>query len=250
MKVAALAGLYAALALALPQSDAASGHLDKRADFPLPPSQGTVTYPSPHPVKGVFDGELKTYGRRLSCEAQPDVGPSDAVFVLEDGATLKNAIIGHDQVYGVYCKGSCTIENVWWKNVCENALTLQGDGNILVTGGGATSAPDKVIEHVGLGTVTIDGFTAVDFGQLYRSCSNCKKTGTRNVVVKNVKAYDGRLLTGINPNRGDVSTITGTCASSVKDICTEYEGTTPGNEAKKLRSGPSESCKYSSVGSC
>ncbi|KAM5350840.1 hypothetical protein ACJ41O_007345 [Fusarium nematophilum] len=234
----------------MPQGDAILNTLERRVDFPLPASKGSVTYPSPHPVKGVFDGEMKTYGRRLSCEAQVDISPTDAVFVLEDGATLKNAIIGHDQVYGVYCRGSCTIENVWWKNVCENALTLQGDGNTLIKGGGATSAPDKVIEHIGLGTITIDGFVVTDFGQLYRSCSNCKKTGPRNVIVKNVKAYDGKLLTGINPNRGDTSTIANTCATSVKDICTEYEGTTYGNEARKLRSGPSDVCKYSSIITC
>jgi hypothetical protein len=74
--------------------------------------------------------------------------------------------------------------------------------------------------------------------------------GTRNVVIKNVKAYNGKVLTGINSNKGDVSTITGTCASSVKEICVEYEGTVPGKEPKKIGSGPSGHCKYSSVKSC
>lgn len=84
---------------------------------------------------------------------------------------------------------------------------------------GATGADDKVIQHNGLGTVTIDGFTVVDFGKLYRSCGNCKKMGERNVVVKNVKAYDGKTLVGINSNYGDTAKISGTCATSVKKIC-------------------------------
>ena len=47
------------------------------------------------------------------------VGAKDAVFLLANGATLKNAIIGKDQIEGVHCLGACTIENVWWVDVCE-----------------------------------------------------------------------------------------------------------------------------------
>ncbi|KAI5863671.1 polysaccharide lyase family 3 protein [Durotheca rogersii] len=227
--------------------------LGKRATFPIPASKGSVTYTKPETIKAgkVFDGGLKTYGRGVKCTGQAEGGESDAVFLLEEGATLKNAIIGADQIEGVHCKGSCTIQNVWWKAVCEDALSIKGDGNASVKGGGATGADDKVIQHNGLGTVTIDGFTAVDFGKLYRSCGNCKKMGQRNVVVKNVKAYNGKTLVGINSNKGDIATIDSkTCASSVKEICVEYEGTTPGNEPKKLRSGPSSNCKYSSLKAC
>ncbi|KAH7267923.1 hypothetical protein FSOLCH5_008524 [Fusarium solani] len=248
-----IAGLFASAAIATPQGNITPntmGALEKRASFPIPASKGSVTYKSPQTIKGTFDGGFKTYGRGVKCTGQKEGGDKDAVFILENGATLKNVIIGTDQIEGVHCKGSCTIENVWWKKVCEDALTLKGDGNALVKGGGATGASDKVIQHNGLGTVTIDGFTVVDFGKLYRSCGNCKKMGTRNVVVKNVKAYNGKLLTGINSNKGDKSTITGTCATSVKKICTEYEGTVPGKEPKELRSGVSAACKYTSVNSC
>lgn len=78
-----------------------------------------MTYSSPKTISGTFDGGLKTYGRGVKCTGQKEGGEKDAVFVLEDGATLKNAIIGADQIEGVYCKGSCTIQNVWWTDVCE-----------------------------------------------------------------------------------------------------------------------------------
>ncbi|KAM5342162.1 hypothetical protein ACJ41O_015193 [Fusarium nematophilum] len=250
---AALVGLLASFTVAVPQGDVTPntfGALERRANFPIPSSKGSVTYKSAQVIKGTFDGGMKTYGRGVKCTGQKEGGDADAVFILENGATLKNVIIGVDQIEGVHCNGACTIENVWWKEVCEDALSLKGDGNALVKGGGAQGADDKIIQHNGLGTVTIDGFTAVDFGKLYRSCGNCKKMGTRNVVVKNVKAYNGKVLTGINSNKGDVSTITGTCASSVKEICVEFEGTKPGKEPKKIGSGPSKSCKYTSVKSC
>lgn len=101
-----------------------------------------------------------------------------------------------------------------------DALTIEGNGNAQVTGGGAKGAEDKVVQHNGRGTVTIDGFTVVDFGKLYRSCGNCQNNGgPRKVIIKNVKAYNGKVLAGINANFGDTATITGTCATSVKTIC-------------------------------
>ena len=92
---------------------------EKRASLPVPSSKGSVTYKSVQKVSGVFDGGMKTYGRGVSCTGQVEGGDSDAVFQLEDGATLQNAIIGKDQIEGVHCKGSCTIKNVWWVEVCE-----------------------------------------------------------------------------------------------------------------------------------
>ncbi|RYP44548.1 hypothetical protein DL768_008997 [Monosporascus sp. mg162] len=254
MKFTAVIALFSASAvMATPAVDVTPntvGALGKRAPFPIPSSKGSVTFKKPESIKGVFDGGMKTYGRGVKCTGQDEGGDADAVFILEDGATLKNAIIGSDQIEGVHCKGACTIENVWWKSVCEDALSLKGNGNVLVKGGGATGADDKVIQHNGKGTVTIDGFHVVDFGKLYRACGNCKSMPRRDVVVKNVKAYNGKTLVGINSNKGDVATISGTCTSSVKKTCVEYEGTVPGKEPKELRSGPSGHCKYSPINSC
>jgi hypothetical protein len=155
------------------------GPLRTRASssFPIPASKGSVTYKTAKAISGTFDGGYKTYGRGVKCGGQAEGGNADAVFLLADGATLKNAIIGKDQNEGVHCLGACTIENVWWDAVCEDALTFKGNGNGKVIGGGARGATDKVIQHNGVGSITIDGFTVTDFGKLYRSCGNCKQNG-------------------------------------------------------------------------
>lgn len=172
--------------------------MQKRASIPIPASKGTVKLSKPQTVSGTFDGGLKTYGRGVSCTGQAEGGDSDAVFIIENGGTLKNAIIGKDQIEGVHCKGSCTIENVWWVDVCEDALSLKGDGNALVKGGGAQSASDKVVQHNGKGTVTIDGFQVSDFGKLYRACGNCKNSVSRSVVIKNVKVSNNHAKSCAN----------------------------------------------------
>lgn len=71
-------------------------------------------------------------------------GDDDAVFILSSGATLKNVIIGSAQTEGVHCLGPCTIQNVWWEDVCEDALSIkQTSGTSYVIGGGARHASDK-----------------------------------------------------------------------------------------------------------
>ncbi|KAB2581357.1 Pectate lyase catalytic [Lasiodiplodia theobromae] len=239
--------LLAATGMAAP-----SNSIHKRADFPIPSSKGSVSYDEAKSISGTFDGGLKTYDRGVSCTGQKEGGNKDAVFLLEDGATLKNVIIGKNQIEGIHCLGSCNLENVWWEAVCEDALTFKGDGDATVTGGGATGADDKVLQHNGKGSITVDGFTVVDFGKLYRSCGNCKQNGdARKITLTNVKAYSGKSLVGINSNYGDVATITDTCATSVKDICVEYEGTNDNDkEPEKISSGPSDACVYSDLPSC
>ncbi|PNS17044.1 hypothetical protein CAC42_5008 [Sphaceloma murrayae] len=247
MQIISTLALFGTLALASPSQPIA-----RDVAFSIPASKGTVNYSAPQKVSGVFDGGMKTYGRAgVKCDGQSEGGQADTVFLLSSGATLQNAIIGANQKEGVYCLGSCTIKNVWWTDVCEDALSIKGDGNALVQGGGARGADDKVIQHNGFGTVTIDGFKVVDFGKLYRSCGNCKNNGkARSVVVKNVQASSGKTLVGINSNYGDKATITGTCATGVKKICSQFTGNNSGKEPKEVSSGPGGACGSFTVKSC
>lgn len=135
---ASIAAAILALAASTAASPAAQSpknffNLIKRATLPIPTSKGTVTYDAPEEISGTFDGGMKTYGRGVDCTGQAEGGDSDAVFILADGATLKNAIIGADQIEGVHCSGSCTIENVWWIAVCEGkSYRLPGNVSALI----------------------------------------------------------------------------------------------------------------------
>jgi hypothetical protein len=86
------------------------------------------------------------------------------VFILEDGATLKNLqISGAD---GVHVYGDATVQDVWWKDVGEDALTKKAAGDVRVIGGGANDAHDKVFIATAGGSLSIEGFTANNFGRL------------------------------------------------------------------------------------
>ncbi|RLN53923.1 hypothetical protein BBJ29_007809 [Phytophthora kernoviae] len=190
-------------------------------DGSWPISQGNFSFAEAYVIKSgeVFDGKMKTYDRsNIMCQGQEESGKSTAVFLLEPGATLKNAIIGTNQMEGVHCDESdCRIENVWWEDVCEDALSIKG-GNAssvsTVIGGGARYAKDKVIQHNGYGTIVVDGFFAQDFGKLYRSCGNCKSNprqrflNVSNILVDLEIIHSGRegpnmSIVMMNGNFGD-----------------------------------------------
>ena len=60
-----------------------------------------------------FDGKMIQWDRKPStCNQQTEGGDKDAVFILEDGATLSNVIVGPNNGEGIHCKGKCTLNNV------------------------------------------------------------------------------------------------------------------------------------------
>ncbi|WP_249667369.1 pectate lyase [Cellulomonas fengjieae] len=201
-------------------------------------------------VSGTRDGgNVRYYG--ISSGDQDESQPP--IFQLSDGAVLKNVIIGTGAGDGVHCTGTCTLENVWWEDVGEDAATLKGSSTsqvMTVNGGGARSASDKVFQHNGPGTFVIKNFQVSDFGKLYRSCGNCSKQYARTVVIQNVQiTAPGKSLVGINSNYGDRATLSGVTilndSSKKIVICEEYKGVTSG-EPSKIGSGPSSACGYSS----
>ncbi|KAH8826096.1 pectate lyase C [Flagelloscypha sp. PMI_526] len=183
-----------------------------------------------------------------ACNGQAEGGDSDAVFLLQEGATLSRVVIGADQSEGIHCLGSCTLDHVWFEDVCEDAITIkQSSGTSRINYGGAKNADDKIVQHNGGGTVIINSFYAQDFGKVYRSCGNCGTQYKRTVNLNDVWAVDGSYLVGINKNYGDVAKIRTTKVDNVDHICTEYTGNSSGDEPTSLGDFVNDSyCQYTS----
>lgn len=71
----------------------------------LPASSGTSVLDAVQTIAAgeSFDGGMVMFDRGTSCTGQEEGGDSDAVFELEDGASLSNVIIGPNQIEGVHC---------------------------------------------------------------------------------------------------------------------------------------------------
>jgi len=119
--------------------------------FPKPSGTSLIAAVQTIAAGKSFDGGMKQWDRSVStCNEQAEGGDADAVFLLQDGATLSNAIIGPNNGEGVHCLGTCTLNNIWWVDVCEDAATFkQSSGTSYVNGGGAKGASDKVLQHNG-----------------------------------------------------------------------------------------------------
>lgn len=119
--------------------------------FPKPSATSALAAAKTITAGSPFDGGMQQWDRRTNtCQGGPDVGREAAVFILQDGATLSNAIIGPNSAEGVRCLGACTLNNVWWADVCENAATFeQKSGTSYINGGGAKGASGDVFLHNG-----------------------------------------------------------------------------------------------------
>ncbi|MEU8025487.1 pectate lyase [Micromonospora haikouensis] len=216
-----------------------------------PTPTGQVGVDGTIPVSGVFDGGMRRYcciGDGSQEESQ------DPMFQLAAGATLQNVIIGGPAGDGVHCAGSCTLRNVWWEDVGEDAATFRGSGSpvFLVDGGGARSASDKVFQHNGAGTLTVQNFQATNFGTFYRSCGNCSTQYKRTVVIRDsTLTRPGNTVAGINVNYGDTARFSGITIvndpSRAMVICRKYNGNNTGSEPTQVGTGADgTNCLYSS----
>ncbi|MDT0345098.1 pectate lyase [Streptomyces litchfieldiae] len=170
------------------------------------------------------------------------------VFEVSDGATLSNVIIGSPGADGIHCEGDCTLENVYWENVGEDAATFRNGSTYNVVGGGAVGADDKVLQFNGGGTLNIRNFEAEDFGTLVRSCGNCSSMSQRTIVLDGVTAVaPGNIIAGINENYGDTATFSNitVVGDSEMTVCQRYIGNDDGDEPEESGSGPDGThCRY------
>jgi hypothetical protein len=165
----------------------------------------------------------------------------DPIFIVKNGGTLKNVIIGSPAADGIHCEGSCTLQNVWWEDVGEDAATLLGSSSsqvMTVDCGGAKGAEDKVFQHNGPGKMVIKNFTVLDSDKFYRSCGNCDEQHERHVELSNITTSNLHTLVGINQNYGDTATFDNIVASYGVKICERYQGNDNGDEPTSLGTGP------------
>jgi len=219
-----------------------------------PRPTGNKSVPMTIRVKDSFDGHMVRYYGIDELGTNDQDESQGAIFDLADGATLSNVILGDPAADGVHCNGSCTLNNVWWERVGEDAATFRGktdSATMIVNGGGASGAVDKVFQHNGRGTMIIKDFYVEWFGKLWRSCGNCKSQYRRHVIIENVTAIAGpksKALVGVNVNYGDVAEFRGVNKLYDKAgktiICLKYEGNAAGLEPIEKGAGPDQYCRY------
>lgn len=155
-----------------------------------------------------FDGGGKRF--QLSNAGQAEGQPP--VFLLEEGASLRNVVIGNLASDGVHCVGNCSVYNVWWEDIGEDAATAKGlaGTTMRVDCGGAFLGTDKTFQHNGQGTLHITRFVADNWkskgGKFYRSCGDCTgNKGPRTVIIENSRIHNHQTIVGVNSSYSNAS---------------------------------------------
>ncbi|WP_437960604.1 pectate lyase [Sorangium sp. So ce119] len=217
-------------------------------------TQTTVLKNAANGGRDVYDFNNQKIGVNNTADCDDGEGQK-TVFEVEDGVTVKNLIIagGLPGGNGIVCKGDCTLDHVYWEDVCEDAATNSADGATMrINSSIALHSADKIFQHNAKGgstTIVTNSYIA-DFGKLWRSCGDCTANGgPRNLVIDNVRVDRVKTtVAGANQNYGDTVTITNLYVKGGYDeeddkpkICQEYRAVTDHmGESEKLHGGASQ----------
>ncbi|WP_437785700.1 pectate lyase [Sorangium sp. So ce1097] len=217
-------------------------------------NQTTVLKNAANGGQDVYDFNNQKIGVNNTADCDDGEGQK-TVFEVEHGVTVKNLIIagGLPGGNGIVCKGDCTLDHVYWEDVCEDAATNSADGATMrINSSIALHASDKVFQHNAKGgstTIVTNSYIA-DFGKLWRSCGDCTANGgPRHLVIDNVRVEGVKTtVAGANQNYGDTVTITNLHVKGGYDedddkpkICQEYRAVTDHmGESQKLHGGASQ----------
>lgn len=189
----------------------------------------------------------KTIG--LSCDSDNESQPP--VLTLHNSSIRNVRIAANGGSDGIHCTaGNCTLANVTWEDVCEDAATNKSEGGTMTIAGGSAfnssggygGKPDKVFQHNSKNSTTIiaGGFAAYGVnGKLWRSCGNCSNNGgPRNLYIYDV-TINGSIgsVAGVNSNFDDKAVIRNLSiqgySSGNPPVCEEYWGVQSGESSPK-----------------
>jgi hypothetical protein len=202
-----------------------------------------------------YDGGGALHEGTLNDCSTGDQSSTKAIVEVADGGSVKNVIFGKNIGDGIHCLGSCTIDNVWYPYICDDAITINKDGTAskasTISNSGFKGARDKIIQHNGGdSTLNITNVYAEVGGKLYRSCGSgggCTTSAKHTVNISNVIAIGVNQVAGVSEN--DQVTLSNICAFRTATLCNTYKVNSDTDSTKGANGtgeGPSPNCTYQS----
>ncbi|GMK40258.1 hypothetical protein PCCS19_33130 [Paenibacillus sp. CCS19] len=132
------------------------------------PSSTTVNSTIVVAAGQVYDGKGRTFiaGSALGDGSQAE--GQKPVFRLENGATLKNVVLGSPAADGIHTYGNAYLSNIVWTDIGEDALTMKAAGTVTINGGAAYNGSDKVFQLNAGGRFNVYNFVASNAGKFIR----------------------------------------------------------------------------------
>lgn len=119
-------------------------------------------------TSGTFDGGCRRYqaGSGLGDGSQ-DEG-QDPVFRVENGATLRNVVIGTNGADGIHTYNGATLDNIYWMDVGEDAMTIKSSGTTTVRNIEGYNADDKFFQVNAASTLNVSNCIIHNAGKALR----------------------------------------------------------------------------------
>jgi len=219
------------------------------------PAKPSTTKTVTATIKASFDGGtsmiyLDGSGSSLMDCTNGAQGSTTPIIEVPDGGSVKNVVFGPHVGDGIHCTGSCTIDNVWFADICDDAVSSLGTGaTVTISNSGFKNARDKTLQFNGASsTVNLDSIYVETAGKVIRSCGvgdGC--TGNnRTIKASNIVAIGVNTIVGVNSARGDKATLTNICTYRTPTICQRFtNASTSGSETKDSSDTPdTTACNY------
>jgi len=139
------------------------------------------------------------------------------VIALMKGASVRRVIIGKPGADGIHCRGDNVLRDVWFEDVGEDAVTVDGP-NVRWIGGGARKAEDKIVQMNHKGPFIGENLFFDDFTTGVRGNGNkqFKRTPFR-VILRNIGARNGICLVRFS-NKSARAEIEGVYLKNVRQL--------------------------------
>ncbi|WP_129641047.1 pectate lyase [Peristeroidobacter agariperforans] len=106
-------------------------------------------------TSGTYDGGCQRFnaGSGLGDGSQSE--GQDPVFRVENGATLRNVVIGNNGADGIHTYNGANLDNIYWMNVGEDAMTIKSSGTTTVSNIEGYDADDKFFQVNAASTLNV-----------------------------------------------------------------------------------------------
>ncbi|HKE96959.1 MAG TPA: pectate lyase [Povalibacter sp.] len=132
-------------------------------------STGSVTVTATIRVtSGTMDGGCRTYNPTSALGTGDQDEGQDPAFRVENGATLRNAILGNNGVDGVHFYNGGNLQNFRWTNVGEDAFTIKSSGTVNISGVSGFNGEDKFAQINAASTLNISNCVVDNMGKFLR----------------------------------------------------------------------------------
>jgi pectate lyase C len=148
---------------------------------PPPPSSGAITGATCTSTgsqtitatilvtSGTMDLGCRTYNPSGALGDGSQEEGQDPAFRVENGATLRNGILGNNGVDGVHFYNGGNLQNFRWTNVGEDAFTIKSSGGVVnVTGVTGVNSEDKFAQVNAASTLRVSNCIVDNAGKFLR----------------------------------------------------------------------------------